>query len=54
MKTFLIMLVMWLVSVTAYAANSETKKQIDFEGDVVEGVNRQPLYSLNQVSEADG
>jgi hypothetical protein len=32
----------------------ESKKQLDFDGDVVEGMNRQPLDSLTQVSEGDG
>jgi hypothetical protein len=28
-------------------------KVIDFEGDLVEGMNKKPLDSLNQISEAD-
>jgi len=43
----------WLLtSSVAFAADD--KKQIDFEGDVVEGVNKQPLDSLNQISDGDG
>ncbi len=40
-----------LVAATGYADDSQ--KQIDFEGDVVEGVNKQPLDSLNQISNGD-
>jgi hypothetical protein len=28
-------------------------KKLDFDGDVVEGVNKQPLDTLNQISEQD-
>jgi hypothetical protein len=28
-------------------------KNLDFEGDLIEGVNKRPLDSLNQVSEAN-
>jgi len=31
----------------------ESSKQLDFEGDTVEGLNRQPLDSLSQISESD-
>lgn len=31
----------------------KSQKVIDFEGDVVEGINRQPLGSFNQISEED-
>lgn len=37
----------------ADAAGARSRKVIDFEGDVVEGINRQPLGSLNQISEQD-
>ena len=49
-KVFLFCLV---VATAAYAEDSDSKKQIDFEGDVVEGVNKQPLDSLNQISNGD-
>jgi hypothetical protein len=32
----------------------EFSKKLDFDGDVVEGMNRQPLDSLTSVSEGDG
>lgn len=41
-----------MVAGTAYG-DPDSKKQIDFEGDVVEGVNKQPLDSLNQISNGD-
>jgi len=47
-------LFVWLLLLSGTAFAGENKKQIDFEGDVVEGVNKQPLDSLNQVSENDG
>ncbi len=37
---------------TAYAEKSH-QKVIDFDGDVVEGVNKRPLDSLTQVSEKE-
>lgn len=53
MKTLLLLATaLLLMSRTAFA--DDNKKQIDFEGDVVEGVNKQPLDSLNQISDADG
>lgn len=36
------------------APGEDRKKAIDFDGEVVEGMNKQPLDSLNQVSEGDG
>jgi hypothetical protein len=33
--------------------DSKRSKVIDFEDEVVEGVNKRPLDSLNQISEAD-
>jgi len=39
---------------TAPLAPGELKKEIDFEGDTVEGVNKQPLDSLNEFSDKDG
>jgi hypothetical protein len=32
----------------------ESSKKLDFEGETVEGLNRQPLDSLSQISESDG
>ena len=32
---------------------SKSMKVIDFEGDVVEGINKQSLDSLNQISEEE-
>lgn len=50
-KTFMI----WQVISYSCAtfASEKSQKVIDFDDDVVEGVNRKPLDSLNQISEAD-
>jgi hypothetical protein len=43
-----------LMGIWSHAAEKVTRsKVIDFEGDLVEGMNRMPLDSVNQVSEAD-
>lgn len=34
-------------------ADSERQKSLDFEDEVVEGVNKKPLDSLNQISQKD-
>lgn len=34
-------------------AKSSRTKVIDFEGDLIEGVNKLPLDSVNQISEAE-
>lgn len=36
------------------ASTGESSKKLDFEADTVEGLNRQPLDSLSQISESDG
>jgi hypothetical protein len=36
------------------SSGADRGKQVDFEGEVVEGINRQPMDSLSQVSELDG
>ncbi len=46
-----ILLAVTAFSTFAFAKNEDAKKQIDFEGDVVEGVNKQPLDALNQTAE---
>src|SRR5438128_1360943 len=47
-------LALLMLTYNAYAID-DTKRQkvIDFEDEVVEGVNKRPLDSLNQVSDAD-
>ena len=45
-----------LLAVSAHATDidgSKRAKVIDFEDEVVEGVNKRPLDSLSQISEAD-
>jgi hypothetical protein len=42
------------IAVPAYGIDDTKRaKVIDFEDEVVEGVNKRPLDSLNQISEAD-
>ncbi len=36
------------------AASDKREKVIDFEDEVVEGLNKKPLDSANQISERDG
>jgi hypothetical protein len=38
----------------ATKSGDESKKTLDFDAEVVEGMNRQPLDSLTQTSEGDG
>jgi len=46
-------LVVLLLSAPLLHASDKRGKIIDFEDDVVEGLNRRPLDSLNQISEAE-
>ena len=39
---------------SAPAPGEQSQKELDFDGDVVEGMNRQPLDSLTTNSEGDG
>jgi hypothetical protein len=51
-KTWLVVLA--LLSMESFAGPGGSRSRvIDFEDEVVEGVNRKPLDSLNQVSERD-
>ena len=49
-----VFLSLFCLSIQAHAID-DTKRQkvIDFEDEVVEGVNKKPLDSLNQVSDAE-
>ncbi len=52
MKT--IWLLLFLLTIPAAdAGDSKRQKVIDFEDEVVEGVNKRPWDSLSQISEAD-
>jgi hypothetical protein len=64
MKIFILICVSFigLNSISAHLIYSEDNvpkktpsrsKSLDFEGDLIEGVNKRPLDSLNQVSEAN-
>jgi hypothetical protein len=50
MKT-LIFCIIILISSTSYANDSKRSKSINFEDELVEGINRKPLDSVNQLSE---
>lgn len=39
---------------SAGSAQGERQRNLDFEGDVVEGMNRQPLDSLTSLNEGNG
>jgi hypothetical protein len=48
------LLALSVFATSAYAeGKSGRSKTIDFDGDVVEGMNKRPLDSLNQISEAE-
>lgn len=52
---FLTSLLLALASLPAFAGKEGGKRQkvIDFEDELVEGMNRRPLDSLSQISEKD-
>lgn len=53
MKALLgILALLLLTDSTSFAAQKNRQKVIDFEDEVVEGVNQRPLDSLSQISEA--
>ena len=50
MKLFVFILVI-LCSSTSYSDENKRSKSINFEDELVEGINRKPLDSVNQLSE---
>lgn len=45
-----------LLSLFAFALNAladDKRKTIDFDAEVIEGINKQPLDSLNQIAEKE-
>lgn len=56
-RTSLSILLIWLVAVPLVfaedSAPEKSQKQVDFEDEMIEGVNRQPLDSLSQISDQD-
>ena len=50
MKT-LIVAIFLFTSHNAYSLDSKRSKSINFEDELVEGINRKPLDSVNQLSE---
>ena len=52
MKLFIFIFVI-LISSTSYSADHLRSKNINFEDELVEGINRKPLDSVNQLSEFD-
>jgi hypothetical protein len=55
LKTLFGILICFLLALPAFAGPVDGKatKTMDFDGDVVEGVNKQPLDTLNSLSESD-
>ncbi len=47
----LIFIVVILVSSTSFSQTTKRSKSINFEDELVEGINRKPLDSVNQLSE---
>ncbi len=52
MKKLIIFISMILISSTSHSQNKRSKN-INFEDELVEGINRKPLDSVNQLSELD-
>ena len=50
MKTIIFILVI-LTTSTSFSAENKRSKSINFEDELVEGINRKPLDSVNQISE---
>lgn len=52
---FLFILLGFLVlSLTVLGEDGKRKRSLNFDGDIVEGMNRQPLDSLTSLKEDDG
>lgn len=49
----LIFVIASVVSSSAFAGKSKRQRTIDFDDEVVEGLNKRPLDSLSQISERD-
>ncbi len=47
-------LFLFLIPTLSFAANTGRSKQIDFEDNVVEGMNKNPLDFLENVAKKDG
>ena len=52
MKKLIVFITVILLSSTSYSQNKRSKS-INFEDELVEGINRKPLDSVNQLSELD-
>ena len=48
---FLVTVLLMAVSIPALAQDSKRSKSINFEDELVEGINRKPLDAFNQISE---
>ena len=50
--SFLLLLISTLLApMTAFSQDNKRSKSINFEDDVIEGINRKPLDAFNQISE---
>ena len=48
-----LLLLILCLALPAFADEKPKRKTIDFDGEVIEGINKQPLDSLNQLSEKE-
>ena len=53
-RLWIVWLLTCLLAVPAFAEDKGAKRELDFEGEVIEGMNRQPLDSMTQISEGQG
>ena len=49
----LVLITIFAVGKPSFGSDKKRQKSIDFEDDLVEGMNKRPLDSLNQISERD-
>jgi hypothetical protein len=52
-KTFAMFLALFAALNSSFAVEAKRGKVIDFDDEVVEGLNKRPLDSLSQISERD-
>ena len=52
-NAFIVLILLVASSFHTCFAESESKKSINFEDELIEGINRKPLDSFNQLSEQD-
>jgi hypothetical protein len=50
---FVVLHLLFSLERLAHPKEKSRSKSIDFDGDLIEGMNKRPLDSLNQISESD-